>query len=189
MKKSLLIGVMGCFGFCPSALATSGMSYSMEMLAAPLGKQVELISETGTPTLANGRETAEWFGLEGYTDINAWFRTLYGLQGTFAQGGGMLKASGSLAVMVPYDYKFPITPYVFLGLDPILYLGDVLDPLGLAAHAGLGVEYNWNQTLYSQFELRTYLLGPYRNETTEQDSPSNWLPGTFSLRASVGFNY
>ena len=187
--KALLSALLFILIFSPSALANSGMSFSISSLSSRLGKQVGVLDETGErQSILNGRETTEWFGIEGFTDLSPNWRVMYGAQGSLL-AEPIIKLSGGLAFLVQYDYKFPFQPYVFVGVDPVFSVGDQLPNAGLGAHAGLGVEYHWNNTLYSQFEMRSYLLGPYREEVDEKTSQSQWLSGSFSLRGNVGFYY
>jgi len=179
--------VLCCFGqglTASSAEAAHGLAFSQETVFAPLGKQRERIDSTGKRVAAFGRETTEFMGLAGFSDLSPNWRVLYGLQAAQV-GYPLLKLSGSLAFMINTPYNLPMRPYLFLGVDPLLSAHPDLTPFGLGSHGGFGVEYSWNNSLQLNLELRSYFNSPYQSkETTEI---ALWPSGTFSLGGSAGF--
>ncbi|MGE3728062.1 MAG: hypothetical protein AB7I41_21075 [Candidatus Sericytochromatia bacterium] len=185
---SLLAGlVLCCFGLgftAPSAGAAHGLAFSQETVFAPLGKQRERIDTAGKRVTAFGRETTEFMGLAGFSDLSPNWRVLYGLQAAQV-GYPLFKFSGSLAFMINTPYNLPMRPYLFLGVDPLLSAHPDLAPFGLGSHGGFGVEYSWNNRLHLNLELRSYFNSPYQaKETTEI---ALWPSGTFSLGGAAGF--
>ncbi len=170
--------------------AASGVSMSLENLFAPLGKDVQRYptGTSGEPETAFGRETTEWIGVTGFTDLNINWRVLYGLHTTLI-GRPLFKFSGSLAYMVNTPYPIPLRPYFFAGIDPVVSTASQIPPFGLTLHTGLGLEYSWNNALFMQFQLRAYMLAPYgESRPFPADAPlTQWLPWTYSLSGGVGY--
>lgn len=188
MRRGSLLGV--CLGALVSILpvqsaqAANGLAFSQETLFAPLGKQREKLDGTGKRVTAFGRETTEFMGIVGFSDLSPNWRLLYGLQTTLA-GYPLIKLSGSLAFMINTPYNLPMRPYLFLGVDPLMTAHPELTPFGLSSHGGFGVEYSWNNQLHLNLELRSYFNSPYQaKETTEV---ALWPGGTFSLGGQAGF--
>jgi len=164
--------------------AAHGLAFSQETVFAPMGKQRERFDNTGKRIVAFGRETTEFMGLAGFSDLSPNWRLLYGLQTAMA-GYPLFKFSGSLAFMINTPYNLPMRPYLFLGIDPLLSAHPDLMPFGLGSHGGFGVEYSWNNSLHLNFEVRSYFNSPYQaKETTEI---ALWPGGTFSLGGQAGF--
>ncbi len=164
--------------------AANGLAFSQETVFAPLGKQRERFDSTGKRIIAFGRETTEFMGLAGFSDLSPNWRLLYGLQ-TALVGYPLFKFSGSLAFMINTPYNLPMRPYLFLGLDPLVSAHPDLTPFGLGSHGGFGVEYSWNNSLHLNLEVRSYFNSPYQaKETTEV---ALWPGGTFSLGGQAGF--
>ncbi|MBT9547296.1 MAG: hypothetical protein IV090_18025 [Candidatus Sericytochromatia bacterium] len=164
--------------------AAYGLAFSQETVFAPLGKQRERFDNTGKRIIAFGRETTEFMGLAGFSDLSPNWRLLYGLQTALA-GYPLFKFSGSLAFMINTPYNLPMRPYLFLGLDPLVSANPDLMPFGLGSHGGFGVEYSWNNSLHLNLEVRSYFNSPYQaKETTEI---ALWPGGTFSLGGQAGF--
>lgn len=166
--------------------AASGVSISVENLYAPLGKQVEQIDETGNSSIAFGRETAEWMGISGFTDLNRNWRLLYGGHMTWL-GFPLLKLDTSLAFMLEMPDKVPLQPYFFLGASPVIALNAKdFPPLGISFQTGLGIDYSWNNQVYSSLRLNTYLSSLY-GEDTNNDLLLQWHPFTFSISVATGY--
>jgi len=167
------------------AVAASGLSISVENLFAPLGKKVEKLNEAGERTVVFGRETTEWMGVSGFLDLNRNWRWLYGGHMTWL-GFPLFKLDSSLAFMLEMPDKVPLQPYFFLGATPVIALNADYPPLGVTFQTGLGVDYSWNNQLYSSFRLNTYLYSLY-GEDTNADLLLQWHPFTFSISAAVGY--
>lgn len=172
------------------AQAASGVSMSLENLFAPLGKDVQRYptGTSGDPETTFGRETTEWIGVTGFTDLNINWRVLYGLHTTLI-GRPLFKFSGSLAYMVNTPYPIPLRPYFFAGIDPVVSTAAQIPPFGLTLHTGLGLEYSWNNALFMQFQLRAYMMAPYGESRPFSDNAplTQWLPWTYSLSGGVGY--
>jgi hypothetical protein len=191
LSSRIVLGMSACF-VCAVSLALSampvyaahGLAFSQETVFAPLGKQRERVDSTGKRILAFGRETTEFMGLAGFSDLSPNWRVLYGLQTALA-GYPLFKFSGSLAFMINTPYNLPMRPYLFLGIDPLVTTHPDLISFGLGSHGGFGVEYSWNNSLHLNLEVRSYFNSPYQaKETTEI---ALWPAGTFSLGGQAGF--
>ena len=167
------------------ASAASGLSLSIENLYAPLGKRVAQIDETGKRSTVFGRETTEWMGVSGFLDLNRNWRWLYGGHMTWL-GFPMIKLDSALAFMLEMPDKVPLQPYFFLGASPVLAFDADFPPLGITFQTGFGVDYSWNNRVYSSFRLNTYLYSLY-GEETNADLLLQWQPFTFSVSAAVGY--
>lgn len=184
--KTLVLSLLLLFINKP-VLAAQGLGLSLESLLAPLNKQVERWDSEGNLIAGFGRETTEFTGISGFSDLNLNWRLLYGLQAALP-GYPLFKGSGSLALMINTDYPIPLRPYLFAGLDTLLTADPALEPLSLASHGGLGVEYSWNNRLHVSFEFRSYFNNPYqRRETSTRQLI--WPAGSFSLGMRTGFFY
>lgn len=180
------------------AQAASGLSLSLENLFAPLGKRVERVTVTptagtegapATETITRGtgfgRETTEFIGVSGFFDLNRNWRVLYGIHGALV-GRPIFKLDGSLAFMLDMPDDVPLQPYFFLGGTPVIATDPAFPPIGLTAHAGMGVDYTWNNTLYTAIRLNTYLATLY-GEEINNNLNIEWKATTFSLSASMGY--
>lgn len=185
MKHLLMALALGLV-LSQAAWASTGLSLSIENLFAPLGKQVEQIKTDGTSQTGFGRETSEFIGIEGFTELNQNWRVLYGAQ-TALIGSPLFKLTGGVAFMINTPYPIPLRPYILLAANPILATaGTGLPPWGFSLHTGLGLDYSWNNQIYAQVLLRIYLMNPYPL-TTEEKVQTNWNPGSFSLSAGMGY--
>ena len=173
--------------FHPSlARASIGFDLSMESLLAPLGKRVEVIKENGQKReISFGRETTEFIGVSGFTDLNINWRVLFGLQASLV-GAPILKGTGGIAFMINTPYTLHLRPHLFVGLDPILSMNPEFPPFGFTMHAGLGLDYVWDNVLYTHFALKVYLLKPY-GEEAENRLQTQWLAGTISISGGLGY--
>lgn len=178
---TLLFGV----SLARPAAAAAGLSVSVENLFAPLGKQVETVDETGHATVTFGRETAEWMGVSGFWDLNPNWRWLYGAHMTWL-GFPLFKLDTSLAFMLEMPDKLPLQPYFFLGASPVIAINSDLPPLGITFQTGVGVDYSWDNRLYSSLRLNTYLYSLYGEDTNDQQN-LQWNPFTFSISVSSGY--
>jgi len=182
--KRLLLTLLFLSLFSAPARAGHSFSFSQETLLAPLNKQVEKYDETGKLIAGFGRETTEFAGISGFSDLSPNWRVLYGLSAALT-GYPLFKASSSLAFMINTPYPLPLRPYVFLGLDPVFSADPALTPLSLTSHAGLGLEYSWNNSLHLSFDLRYYLLNPFQAQETSTKNLI-WPAGSFSLGMQAG---
>lgn len=196
-----LAGISGLLALLtsPAALAGSGVAISLENLFVPLGKQVERQDPTpsaspGTRQIGPGRETTEWIGLSGFFDLNRNWRVLYGAHATLL-GSPMFKLDGSIAFMLEMPANVPLQPYIFLGATPVISTRSDLPPVGVTVHSGLGVDFLWNNTLYTQVRLNVYMLSLYGQESSGSGTATNindrlnlrWNPASFSLSAGMGY--
>lgn len=189
MKKQLILPLVLALSLIsyPSNAAT-GFNLNLENLFAPLGKQVGQFQENSADVQSVfGRATTEFIGVSGFTDINVNWRLLYGFN--FTQiSQPIFKASGSLAFMINTPYKIPMRPYVFLGVDPVVSANPSLPSFGFTSHGGLGLDYTWDNKLYTQILLKLYLLPTYGEEDASLgDFPTQWQSGTLSLSAGAGY--
>lgn len=203
LSKRLYSTLIACSLFATwsaPAQASSGLSFSVENLFAGLGKQsLALVpDEDGNlvQRLRFGRETTEWLGITGFVDLNKNWRVLYGGHMTWL-GFPIFKLDTSLAFMLEMPKEIPLQPYFFLGATPILVAGDLgnVSPLSINAQAGIGIDYSWNQSLYSSLRLNSYLLNPFNDGQQNEDSPNledknlDWTPFSFSLTFSTGMMF
>lgn len=165
--------------------AAAGISFSIENLYAPLGKRVEQWTEEGTQAVLPGRETTEWFGISGFYDLNRNWRVLYGAHTTLLDRP-LFKLDGSLAFMLDMADKVPLQPYFFVGATPVIAISSILPPLGVTVHAGTGVDYSWNNQLYTSLRLNTYLFSLY-GEDENRRLNLQWLPFSFSFSVGMGY--
>lgn len=187
------------------AVADSGISLSIESLFAPMGKQVEQYPESArqagstsastpsnTPTAdatlpvstVPGRETTEWLGVSGFVDINNNWRFLYGAHTTLLKQA-LFKFDGAFAFMVEPLDKIPVQTYFLLGATPVISPDPDLPSFSLTYQTGVGVNYTWNNTLYTDIRLNWYMASLV-SEEENRSLGLNWSLGTFSLGVSTG---
>lgn len=188
------------------AAAESGISLSMESLFAPVGKQVQQYPEaarqagstsassssSSTPLADStlplqtvpGRETTEWLGVSGFVDINNNWRFLYGAHTTLLKQP-LFKFDGAFALMVEPLDKIPVQTYFLLGVTPVLSPDPELPAFALTYQTGVGVNYTWNNTLYTDIRLNWYMASLI-SEEENRSLGLNWNLGTFSLGVSTG---
>jgi len=167
------------------AVAASGLSLSIENLYAPLGKQAERLNAEGNLAPVVGRETTEWFGVAGFSDLNRNWRILYSAHTTLLSRP-MFKLDGALAFMLDMSDTLPVQPYFFLGATPVIATSPELPPFGVTMHAGTGVDYTWDNRLYTSVRLNTYLLSLY-GEDRNRELNLQWLPFSFSFSVGMGY--
>ncbi len=198
----LPILAFGLLATAPAALASSGLSISLENLFVPLGKQVERqnpdpSASPGTRQIGPGRETTEWIGLSGFFDLNRNWRVLYGAHTTLL-GSPLFKLDGSLAFMLEMPANVPLQPYFYLGATPVISTRTDLPPLGVTVHSGFGVDFIWNNKLFTHVRLNVYMLSLYGEESSTATGSTNttnindrlnlrWNPASFSLSAGMGY--
>lgn len=185
--KACALSLLLLYLASPPALAAHGLGLSIESLLVPLNKQVERQDSDGRLIAGFGRETTEFTGISGFSDLNVNWRLLYGLQAALP-GYPLIKGSGSLALMLNSDSPLPLRPYLFAGLDPLFTADPALQPFSLGTHGGLGVEYSWNNRLHLSFEFRSYFNNPYQSRETSTRNLI-WPAGSFSLGTWAGFFY
>jgi hypothetical protein len=165
------------------AFAANSLAFSQETVFAPLGKQSEKRDSSGNLLVGFGRETTEFTGISGFSDLSPNWRVLYGLQAALV-GYPIVKLSSSLAFMLNTPYTLPLRPYFFVGIDPILSASPELSSFGLSSHGGVGIEYSWNNSLHVTLEIRSYFNSPYSSKETT--AIALWPGGTFSLGGQAG---
>jgi hypothetical protein len=186
----LLLSAVLCGLASPIAQAASGVAISLENLFVPFGKQVERLNPDPSASPAGrqigaGRETTEWIGISGFFDLNRNFRVLYGAHSTLL-GSPLFKFDGSLAYVLDMPANVPIQPYFYLGATPVISTRPEIPTFGMNLHSGLGVDFIWNNTLYTQVRLNLYMLNIY-GEETNQALKLQWGPASFSLSAGMGY--
>lgn len=184
--------------------AEQGLSLSVESLFAPLGKQVQQYPEsarqaggasntsTTTPEVDTslpkntvpGRETTEWLGISGFVDINRNWRFLYGAHTTLLEQL-LFKVDGAFAFMVEPLDKIPVQTYFLLGATPVFSPDPELPTFSMTYQTGVGVNYTWNNTLYTDVRLNWYLASLV-DQDQNRNLGLNWNLGTFSLALSTG---
>lgn len=187
-----------------AASADSGISLSVESLFAPLGKQVQQYPESARQNTSSsnnntnndtdlsgqpiatvpGRETTEWLGVSGFVDINNNWRVLYGAHTTFLDQP-LFKLDGALAFMVEPLDKIPVQTYFLLGATPVMSPDPDLPSFSMTYQTGLGVNYTWNNTLYTDVRLNWYVASLV-SEDENRSLGFNWNLGVFSLGMSTG---
>ena len=187
------------------ASAESGISLSIESLFAPVGKKVKQYPESArqagstsasSPSSSTsvdttlpvqvvpGRETTEWLGVSGFVDINNNWRFLYGAHTTLLKQP-LFKFDGAFAFMVEPLDKIPVQTYFLVGATPVLSPDPDLPPFSLTYQTGVGVNYTWNNTLYTDIRLNWYMAS-LMSEEKNSSLGFNWNLGTFSLGISTG---
>lgn len=187
------------------ASAESGISLSIESLFAPVGKKVQQYPESArqagstsasTPSASTpvnsslpiqtvpGRETTEWLGVSGFVDINNNWRFLYGAHTTLLKQA-LFKFDGAFAFMVEPLDKIPVQTYFLLGATPVISPDPDFPPFSLTYQTGVGVNYTWNNTLYTDIRLNWYMASLV-SEEKNQSLGLNWNLGSFSLGVSTG---
>lgn len=185
LYSRIFTALISVFILSSPAWAASGIAMNIETLFAPMGKQAQAVGADGKITTVPGRETTEWLGLTGFADINSNFRFLYGAHATLL-GQPLFKADAAMAYMLNFGEKAPLQPYFYLGATPVISTRPQIPAFGINAHAGLGVDILWNNTLYGQVQLKTYLLDIY-GEDKNTELNLHWLPASFSLSAGIGY--
>lgn len=200
----LILSICACL-WASAAQASSGIAFSIENLYAGLGKKnlsAEIVTaEDGTESvntdfLRFGRETTEWFGVQAYTDLNKNWRLLYGGHLSWV-GIPLIKLDGSIAFMLDMPKELPLQPYFFAGATPILALGEDenISPFSMTAQAGIGLDYTWNEALFTSVRINTYLFNPYLDGSVAEEGSNltdkglDWVPISFSLSFSTGIMF
>lgn len=207
MFKQYACSGLLCSLWCVLAMpahADQGISLSIESLFAPLGKQVQQYPESArqangtssTPAASPvvdtsqplrtvpGRETTEWLGVSGFVDINRNWRFLYGAHTTLLEQM-LFKFDGAFAFMLEPLDKIPVQTYFLLGATPVLSPDPALPAFSLTYQTGVGVNYTWNNTLYTDIRLNWYMASLV-SQDQNRTLGLNWNLGTFSLGLSTG---
>lgn len=186
------------------AQAEQGISLSVESLFAPLGKQVQQYPESARQTSGTsstpaatpvvdtsqplrtvpGRETTEWLGISGFVDINRNWRFLYGAHTTLLEQM-LFKVDGAFAFMLEPLDKIPVQTYFLLGATPVFSPDPELPAFSMTYQTGVGVNYTWNNTLYTDIRLNWYMASLV-SQDQNRTLGLNWNLGTFSLGLSTG---
>ena len=214
LKRSgaIFLFLMSQVLWTPQVQADQGISFSIESLFAPLGKTVEQYPESArqsgssagantpaTPTDPNadadpdtlpraqvpGRETTEWLGVSGFFDLNKNWRLLYGAHTTLLTQP-LFKLDGGIAFMVEPLDALPVQTYFFAGATPVLSPDPALPSFSMTYQTGVGVNYTWNNVLYTDVRINFYVAS-LLDEDTDREVNFRWNVGTFSLVASTGF--
>lgn len=185
--SKLLLGLavlLGSNAYTAPAQAAAGMALSAENLFAPLGKEVEQRSSDGGQVVP-GRQTTEWVGVTGFYDLNRNWRLLGGAHGSLLQKP-IFKLDAGIAFMLEMPDKVPVQPYIFVGATPVIATDPAFPPLGINMHGGLGLDYNWDNALYTSIRLQTYFFSLYGEEKNAELNLA-WNSVSFSLSAAMGF--
>ena len=84
----------------------------------------------------------------------------------------------------PLD-KIPVQTYFLLGATPVISPDPDLPSFSLTYQTGVGVNYTWNNTLYTDVRLNWYMASLV-SEEENRSLGLNWSLGTFSLGVSTG---
>ena len=140
------------------------------------------VPPAGSKIIVPGRQTTEWIGLSGFFDLNRNWRLLGGAHTTLLGGKPLFKLDASIAFLLPVPDIVPLQPYVFFGATPVISASDIVPPFGFNLHGGLGVDFVWNNTLFTSIKLNVYMLSIY-GEKINNDLNLHWQPASFSLSA------
>lgn len=161
--------------FIGPSFSASGVIASVDSLFYPLGK-----TDNNDP-----RNVSFLYGVSGFTEIHENIRLSYGVRTSY-YNGNIFTFPVSVAYVPTADYKFNLRPQIFAGIEPIYSNIPNFTGLKFYGHAGLALDYIFNNNWIINVSAKTYI-----NESFFQTTPTAnaFNSGIVSVSAGLGYKF
>ncbi|MFN8577428.1 MAG: hypothetical protein U0354_11265 [Candidatus Sericytochromatia bacterium] len=159
--------------FINNAYPANGVIASIDTLFLPLGKTDKNDSRT----------VSLLYGISGFSELHENIRLTYGFRTSY-YNGSIFTFPISLAYVPTSDYKFNLRPQLFIGVEPIYSTIPDFTGFKWYAHAGLALDYIFNDNWILNAGVKTYI-----NESFFQAQPKVNALNTGVVSVNLGFGY